>query len=59
MLKGKMSKLETRSKECYFVGYPTSTYGWYFNDPKEQKVFVSTNTIFLKDDLSCTINLEE
>ena len=45
-----MSKLKTRSEVCYFVGYPKGTYGWYFYDPREQKVFVSTNAIFLEDD---------
>ena len=24
--------------------------GWYFYDPREQKVFVSTNVVFLEDD---------
>ena len=50
MLKEKMSKLKTRSEVCYFIGYPKGTYGWYFYDPREQKVFVRTNAIFLEDD---------
>ena len=45
-----MSKLKTRSEVCYFISYPKSTYGWYFYDPREQKVFVSANAIFLEDD---------
>ena len=45
-----MSKLETRSEVCYFIGYLQGTFGWYFYDPREQKVFVSTNAIFLEDD---------
>ena len=45
-----MSKLETRSEVCYFIGYPKGTYGWYFYDPREKKVFVGTNAIFLEDD---------
>ena len=45
-----MSKLETRSEVCYFVGHPKGTFGWYFYDPREQKVFVSTYAIFLEDD---------
>ena len=45
-----MSKLETRSKVCYFIRYPKGTFGWYFYYPREQKVFVSTNAIFLEDD---------
>ena len=35
---------------CYFVSYPKGTYGWNFYDLREQKVFVSTNAIFLEDD---------
>ena len=50
MLKGKMSKLETRLEVCYFIGYPKGTFGWYFFDPREEKVFVSTNVVFLEDD---------
>ena len=50
MLKGKISKLERRSEVYYFIGYPKGTYGWYFYDPREQKVFVSSNAIFLEDD---------
>ena len=49
LLKGKMSKLETRSEVCYFIGYPKGTFSSYFYDPREQKVFVSTNAIFLED----------
>ena len=45
-----MSKLEIRSEVCYFIGYPKGTYGLYFYDPREQKVYVSTNAIFLEDD---------
>ena len=33
VLKGKISKLETRSEVCYFLGYPKGTFGWYFYDP--------------------------
>ena len=50
VLKGKMSKLETRSEVCYFISYPKGTYGQYIYDPREQKVFVSTHAIFLEDD---------
>ena len=45
-----MNKLETRSEVFYFIGYPKGTVGWYFYDPRELKVFVSTNAIFLEDD---------
>ena len=44
-----MSQLETRSKVCYFIDYLKGTNSWYFYDLREQKVFVSTNAIFLKD----------
>ena len=50
VLKGQMSKLESRSEVCYFVGYPKETKGWYFYHPREQKVFVSTHAVFLEDD---------
>ena len=50
VLKGKMNKLETRSEMCYFIGYPKGTFGWYFFNLKEQKVFVSINAVFLEDD---------
>ena len=50
MLKGKMSKLEIRLEVCYFIGYPKGTYSWYFYDPREEKMFVSANAIFLEDD---------
>ena len=49
MLKGKMSKLKTILEVCYLIGYPNGTFGWYFYDPREQKVFVSTNVVFLDD----------
>ena len=32
-----------------FVGYPRETKGGYFYNPKENKVFVSTNVTFLED----------
>ena len=51
VLKGKISKLKTRSEVCYFIGYLKGTFGWYFYNPREQKVFVSTNAIFLDDDI--------
>ena len=50
VLKGKMNKLETRSEVYYFISYTKGTYGWYFYDPTEQKVCVSTNDVFLEGD---------
>ena len=48
--KRKDEQVGTKSKVRYFIGYPKGTFGWYFYDPREQKVFVSTNSIFLEDD---------
>ena len=48
--KGKMTKLESRTQTCLFVGYPQGTRGYYFYNPKEQQVFVSTNVKFLEED---------
>ena len=50
MLKGKTGKLEPRTEVCMFVGYPKGTRGDLFYSPYDKKVFVSTNTTFLKDD---------
>ena len=50
MLKWDPSKLESRSDVCLFVGYPKGTKGYIFYDPQDQKVFVSTNAIFLEED---------
>ncbi|KAL0430737.1 UNVERIFIED_CONTAM: Retrovirus-related Pol polyprotein from transposon TNT 1-94 [Sesamum radiatum] len=41
-------KLDSRSSLCRFVGYPKETAGYYFYDPTEQKVFVSSNAVFLE-----------
>ena len=41
-------KLKTRSIKYKFVGYPKETLGYYFYNPKEQKVFVSKQVIFLE-----------
>ena len=35
---------------CLFVGYPKGTRGYYFYNSKKQKVFVSINAMFLKED---------
>ena len=44
------SKLEAMSNVCLFVGYLKGTKVYLFYDPQEQKVFVSTNAWFLKED---------
>ena len=45
-----MTKLESRTQTCLFVGFPKGIRGYYFYNPEEQKVFVSTNAKFLKED---------
>ena len=50
MLVPNPKKLEPCSKVCLFVGYPKETRGGLFYDPKESKMFVSTNATFLEDD---------
>lgn len=45
-----MDKLESKSEVCTFVRYPKGTKGWLFYNPREQKVLVSTNAVFLKED---------
>ncbi|XP_059635271.1 uncharacterized protein LOC132277428 [Cornus florida] len=47
---GKLEKMGPRSDVYLFVGYLKGTKGYSFYDPKEQKVFISTNAIFLEDD---------
>ncbi|KAL0439158.1 UNVERIFIED_CONTAM: putative transposon Ty5-1 protein [Sesamum latifolium] len=41
-------KLDWRSSLCRFVGYLKETARYYFYHPSEQKIFVSTNTMFLE-----------
>nr|MCH9869559.1 hypothetical protein [Serratia marcescens] len=50
--KGKMdvNKLGSRTQVNLFIGYPKKTKGWYFYNPQDQKVFVSTNATFLEED---------
>ena len=50
MLKGKTGKLELRTEVCMVVGYPKGTRGGLFYSPSNEKVWVSTNATFLKDD---------
>ena len=44
----KIDKLRSRSNKYLFIGYPKETRGYYFYLTKEQEVFVSNRTIFLK-----------
>ena len=50
VLKVKTDKSESKSEVCTFVGYPKGTKGWIFYNPREQKVLVSTNAVFLEED---------
>ena len=50
VLKTNPKKLESRSKVCFFVGYPKETRGGLFYSTEENKVFVSTNATFLEED---------
>jgi len=47
VLDKELAKLDSHSEVCMFVGYPRETKGGYFYNPKENKVLVSTNVIFL------------
>ncbi|KAK9036864.1 hypothetical protein V6N11_021788 [Hibiscus sabdariffa] len=42
------TKLEPKSHKCTFVGYPKETKGYYFFNPKENKVFVARTRVFLE-----------
>ncbi|KAK8534686.1 hypothetical protein V6N12_057330 [Hibiscus sabdariffa] len=59
------TKLEPRSHKCIFVGYPKETKGYYFFNPKENKVFVARTGVFLEKEFlsskrdSRNIKLEE
>ena len=44
----KTTKLKPKSHKCTFVGYPKETKGYYFFDPKENKVFVARTGVFLE-----------
>ena len=42
------TKLEPKSDKCLFVGYPRETKGYYFYNPRENKVFVALHAVFLE-----------
>ncbi|KAK9018636.1 hypothetical protein V6N11_001606 [Hibiscus sabdariffa] len=42
------TKLEPKSHKCTFFGYPKETKGYYFFNPKENKVFVARSGVFLE-----------
>ena len=54
--KSNMDKLGLRSDRCLFIGYPKMSTGFHFYNPSEQKVFVSRDAIFLKEDYSLNEN---
>ncbi|KAK8684131.1 hypothetical protein V6N13_040163 [Hibiscus sabdariffa] len=45
------TKLEPKSHKYTFVGYPKETKGYYFFNPKENKVFVARTRVFLEKEL--------
>ena len=50
MLKGKSEKLQSKTEVVFFVGYPKGTVRGLFYRHKDNKVFISTNAKFLKND---------
>ena len=50
MLKPKVDNLESRLEVYQSIGYPNGTRNYYFYSHVNQKVSMSTNSIFLKDD---------
>ena len=46
--RGKTGKLDSRTEVCLFIGYPKSTRGGIFYNPKDKKVFVSTHAMFFE-----------
>ena len=41
-------KLAPKSDKCYFIGYPKGSFGYYFYNPTQQKVFVARDSVFLE-----------
>ncbi|KAL0300262.1 UNVERIFIED_CONTAM: hypothetical protein Sangu_3131400, partial [Sesamum angustifolium] len=41
-------KLDSRTSLCRFIDYLKETVGYYFYDPSEPKVFVSSNDVFME-----------
>ena len=44
-------KLGPKSNNCYFIGYPKETKGYYFYIPSQHKVVVAKTGVFLERDL--------
>ncbi|KAK8592950.1 hypothetical protein V6N12_045042 [Hibiscus sabdariffa] len=53
------TKLEPKSHKCTFVEYPKETKGYYFFNPKENKVFVARMGVFLEKSFSRTMGMVE
>ena len=45
-----LDKLESKTEKCRFVGYPKETYGYYFYQPSDQRVFVAKRAVFLEEE---------
>ena len=58
-------KLTPKSDKCIFVGYPKETFGYYFYNRQEGKVFVARSGVFLEKEFlnretsGRTVQLEE
>lgn len=48
MIEQCQTSLEPKFDKCLFVGYPKDSYGCYFCNALEQKLFVLRNAIFLE-----------
>ena len=61
----KIDKLGPKFDRCLFIGYSKKIKGYYFYFAAEQKVFVSSRTVFLKKEFlgeganACKIELDE
>ncbi|KAK8535538.1 hypothetical protein V6N12_057054 [Hibiscus sabdariffa] len=51
------TKLEPKSHKCTFLEYPKETKGYYFFNPKENKVFVARTGVFLEKCFSRTMGM--
>ena len=50
VLSTEITKVESHTKMCIFIGYLKGTRGGKFYNPKEKKVIVSTHATFLEED---------
>ncbi|KAJ9545830.1 hypothetical protein OSB04_025537 [Centaurea solstitialis] len=54
-----LRKTQPKSDKCFFVGYPKTTVGYYFYNPKENKVFVARIGKFLEEKFLSSGNTRE